>query len=1093
MNTFKKICITLFIISFLASCGGGGSGGGSGDTGGTTGSGDTGGTDGSGDTGGTDGSGDTGGTGSDTDTDGDTVLNENDNCPTLANTDQADLDGDDIGDLCDSDIDGDGLVNSVEEANGTSTILADTDGDGFTDQFEQNDGGFNPLVADLPKISIEVTDQPTIQLNVTDSSSNTNVGSYEASYEQGQQSSYSRSDTTATSATIEASTRVYAEAEVSGGITGPSGSAKAGAEASVSASATQEQSTSVTQNSARDSRQEFSKYTEDTNGLTSTTESGSLTTTLRITNISDVTFEVSRVEVIAKKRAGNSSSFQPVGTLFLETRDETTSAPQELGPGAMVEGLVTTDSPSIPLLKELMQNPSGLLFSVSNYELTNVGNEEGRSFARLSQDIGGRTAQVVIDYGENPFNGNDTVEQYMVATNVDRDSNGDPVGISMARVLNDILQISYSTQEQDVLDENNQTVGGQHMALSQVRGLASDSLETGFWYVFSNSQSLDDPAVNFDDIILKARDRITMVYLADADGDQLFNREEYLLGSNAEIADTDGDGLTDFEEVRNGWTINVDGVSRMVTSDPLSADVDGDSLTDDQERDMGTDPNNADTDLDGTDDANDVDPTGFSVLAIDMEFFGPTRNISAKGLITPPSDVTLIDATIDWGDGTAPNVIAKGDTQTGITVNTLHTYANDGDYDITLTVRSEGSPDETRNYSVEFIPRFSGDLGCCTFDDGFEEDVDTRFVEDINGDGRADIIAFGETGTWTALSNGVGFDNASLITTDFASGTSWDKTTQRRQLANVGGNSAPDIVMFATDGVYVAINDGAGNFSAASKWINDFGVDHGYLNFILYPRLVGDLNNDGFDDIAAIAAEGIYQGLSSGGAFISTLPVVPSFSLNNGTWNDDNPRLLADINGDNYLDLVGFGGSSTFIKLNNQDGSFANATSTPNLTTAQGYRVDRHIRIAADINNDGLDDLFATTNSGVIFIPSQGARVSSTYTWLSDDFGYNDGWRIPNDPRSLADINGDGLLDIVGFGPEKTNVSGGVYYALNTGNGEFFEPRQLWLTEFAYGQGDISNVNKNPRFTGDVNGDGQDDLIIFGDSNVTVVFPSKVD
>ncbi|MDY6929443.1 MAG: right-handed parallel beta-helix repeat-containing protein, partial [Pseudomonadota bacterium] len=62
------------------------------------------------------------------DTDGDGVNNDLDNCPTISNPDQADLDGDGFGNRCDIDVDGDGIANSNDR---------DNDNDGMFDRFER--------------------------------------------------------------------------------------------------------------------------------------------------------------------------------------------------------------------------------------------------------------------------------------------------------------------------------------------------------------------------------------------------------------------------------------------------------------------------------------------------------------------------------------------------------------------------------------------------------------------------------------------------------------------------------------------------------------------------------------------------------------------------------------------------------------------------------------------------------------------------------------------------------------------------------------------------------------------------------------------
>ena len=95
-----------------------------------------------------------------TDSDGDNIADPFDNCPSTANSDQADLDGDGIGNVCDDDIDGDGHNNGTDilatypaatypsllssgddKFSLDPTEWADTDGDGIGDNIDPDADG----------------------------------------------------------------------------------------------------------------------------------------------------------------------------------------------------------------------------------------------------------------------------------------------------------------------------------------------------------------------------------------------------------------------------------------------------------------------------------------------------------------------------------------------------------------------------------------------------------------------------------------------------------------------------------------------------------------------------------------------------------------------------------------------------------------------------------------------------------------------------------------------------------------------------------------------------------------------------------------
>jgi hypothetical protein len=118
---------------------------------------------------------------------------------------------------------------------------------------------------------------------------------------------------------------------------------------------------------------------------------------------------------------------------------------------------------------------------------------------------------------------------------------------------------------------------------------------------------------NFDEILLKPKQSVSLVYFRDSDGDQIFDLQEYLFGTDKDLADTDGDGLTDYQEAKAGWIVRVTDKGKppyLAYPDPLFSNSDTDGWNDNIEFEYRTNPQMADTDADHVDDDQDVNPLG---------------------------------------------------------------------------------------------------------------------------------------------------------------------------------------------------------------------------------------------------------------------------------------------------------------------------------------------------------------------------------------------------------------------------------------------------------------------------------------------------
>jgi Bacterial Ig-like domain (group 3)/FG-GAP-like repeat len=358
--------------------------------------------------------------------------------------------------------------------------------------------------------------------------------------------------------------------------------------------------------------------------------------------------------------------------------------------------------------------------------------------------------------------------------------------------------------------------------------------------------------------------------------------------------------------------------------------------------------------------------------------------------------------------------------------------------------------------------------------------VESAVIDDVNGDGKLDVIVASTTASSTPSST----DQISVLTGK-GDGTlnpaqSFSVTDPVNQgpvpianliTADLRGIGKKDIIV--SNGI-VLLNNGDGTFSAAPNPAFP-AADNSNL-------AAGDVNKDGHIDLVVDengTVVSIYLGKGDG-----------TFTAGNSYASIGNQGYVTvtDLDGDGNPDIYTgianggvFGGDSfdpnlAYAFMGNGDGTFQGALSLP--VSYDGSNL-------GDINGDGKPDL--VTTNGTSFTPylgnGNGTFTAGTPLQVPTSFvlgGQTYTETTAGSLFALADVNGDGKADLIftaGVGGLFQYSNEPIYFvALSNGNGSFAAPVPAAMSLVAAGNHDYEDTLYALQ-AADFNGDGHTDLV----------------
>jgi hypothetical protein len=280
---------------------------------------------------------------------------------------------------------------------------------------------------------------------------------------------------------------------------------------------------------------------------------------------------------------------------------------------------------------------------------------------------------------------------------------------------------------------------------------------------------------------------------------------------------------------------------------------------------------------------------------------------------------------------------------------------------------------------------------------------------DVNGDGKKDLIGLSLTTSEVkvVLSDGALFGKGNKNALTWNSNTGYSSLWQMQDPGDVNGDGKADLIAFkpSTREIYVTLSDGVtfgGGFSGALNWNSDSAYNTSDWQ-LLSPS---DVTGDGRVDIIAFNPKSTRinvtpsTGTNFGGGYRGYQIWSSISGYNPNEWTVLKP---ADVNGDGKEDIIAFLRTNTKINVTlSTGGNFGGGFKGYQIwNTNSGYNVNEWTVLApSDVNGDGKADIiaFLRTNTKVNVTLSTGGNFGGGfkgYQIWNTNSGYNTSdWRL---------------------------------------------------------------------------------------------------